>query len=92
MASSSRNILSLQGRGRAVPYLLDRVEATRGKLLNLLKISHEEYLKLLEEFQRKEKTYEQAITEYQRKLFRPDRTRSWGADRTPHPGSGTEGW
>ncbi len=38
------------------------------ELLSLLKISHEEYLKLLEEFQRKEKTYEQAITEYQRKL------------------------
>lgn len=39
------------------------------ELLKLLKISHEEYLKTLEEFQRREKTYEQSISDYQRKLF-----------------------
>jgi tetratricopeptide (TPR) repeat protein len=39
------------------------------ELLKLLKISHEEYLKALEDFQRREKTYEQTISDYQRKLF-----------------------
>lgn len=38
------------------------------ELLKLLKISHEEYLKALEDFQRKEKIYEQSISNYQRKL------------------------
>ncbi len=38
------------------------------ELLKLLKMSHEEYLKALEEFDRKEKSYEQAIAGYQRKL------------------------
>ena len=38
------------------------------ELLKLLKISHEEYLKALEEFQHKEKGYEQSISNYQRKL------------------------
>ena len=37
-------------------------------LLQLLKISHEEYLKALEDFQQRERTYEQAISSYQRKL------------------------
>ncbi len=37
-------------------------------LLKLLKISHEEYLKALENFQQREKSYEQAISSYQRKL------------------------
>jgi len=37
-------------------------------LLKLLKISHEEYLKALEDFQQREKFYEQAISSYQRKL------------------------
>ena len=39
------------------------------ELLKLLKISHEEYLKALEDFQRREKTYEQSISSYQRKLL-----------------------
>ncbi len=39
------------------------------ELLKLLKISHEEYLKALEDFQRREKTYEQSISDYQRKLM-----------------------
>ncbi|MDZ7793372.1 MAG: tetratricopeptide repeat protein [Spirochaetia bacterium] len=37
-------------------------------LLKLLKISHEEYLKALEDFQQRERFYEQAISNYQRKL------------------------
>lgn len=47
--------------------LLD-LKRRENELLQLLKISHEEYLSLLDEFQRKEKGYEQAILEYQRKL------------------------
>lgn len=39
-----------------------------GELLTLLKISHEEYLKTLEDFQKKERTYEQALLSYQRKI------------------------
>ncbi len=39
------------------------------ELLKLLKISHEEYLKALEDFQRREKIYEQSINNYQRKLL-----------------------
>lgn len=38
------------------------------ELMRLLKISHEEYLSALEEFQRREKAYDQAIAAYQRKL------------------------
>jgi TolA-binding protein len=38
------------------------------ELLKLLKWSHEEALKSVEEFQRREKAYEQAISVYQRKL------------------------
>jgi len=38
------------------------------ELLKLLKWSHEEALKSVEEFQRREKAYEQAINAYQRKL------------------------
>lgn len=39
------------------------------ELLKLIKISHEEYLKALEDFQRREKTYEQSISRYQRRLI-----------------------
>jgi len=39
------------------------------ELLKLLKISHEEYLKVLEDFQRREKIYEQSISDYQRRLL-----------------------
>jgi tetratricopeptide (TPR) repeat protein len=38
------------------------------QLLKLLKWSHEETLRTLEEFQRREKTYEQALAAYQRRL------------------------
>lgn len=39
------------------------------ELLKLLRISHKQYLKVINDFQKREKTYEQAITEYQKKLF-----------------------
>ncbi len=38
------------------------------ELLKLLKMSHEEYLKSLEDFQRRERSYEQAISSYQKRL------------------------
>jgi tetratricopeptide (TPR) repeat protein len=38
------------------------------ELLKLLRISHEEYLKALEQFRRQEKEYEHAISSYQRRL------------------------
>jgi len=43
------------------------------ELLKLLKWSHEESLKTIEEFQRREKTYEQAIAAYQRKIINLDK-------------------
>jgi len=57
-------------RYEAAQYRISLIDLRKREqeLLQLLKISHEEYLKLLEEFQRKEKGYEQAILEYQRKL------------------------
>ncbi len=39
------------------------------ELARLLKWSHEDFLRSLEEFQRREKTYEQAIEAYQKKLI-----------------------
>ena len=38
------------------------------ELLKLLKWSHEEYLKMLEDFQRRERSYEQALASYQRRI------------------------
>lgn len=38
------------------------------EMLQLLKMSHEEHLKSIEDFQRKEKEYEQAIVVYQKKI------------------------
>ncbi len=38
------------------------------ELVRLLKISHEEYLDTVEEFIQREKAYEQALTEYQKRL------------------------
>lgn len=38
------------------------------ELLKLLKMSHEESLKIIEDYQRREKTYEQAITAYQKRI------------------------
>jgi TolA-binding protein len=54
----------------AARYRLSLIDLKRREeeLLKLLKLSHEEYLKALEEFDRREKSYEQAIAGYQRKL------------------------
>lgn len=45
--------------------LFDREEV----LMDLLKLSHEEYIGSLEEFQRRERTYEQALGVYQRRIL-----------------------
>ncbi len=47
---------------------LIRYKYREDELLKLLKWSHEESLKLVEEYQRREKTYEQAVAMYQRRL------------------------
>jgi tetratricopeptide (TPR) repeat protein len=47
---------------------LIRYKYREEELLKLLKWSHEESLKIIEEFQRREKTYEQALSVYQRRL------------------------
>ena len=54
----------------AARYRLSLIEYKKreNELLRLLKWSHEEALKSVEEFNRREKTYEQAIDAYQRKL------------------------
>jgi TolA-binding protein len=52
---------------------LIRIKKRENELLKLLKLSHEEALKTMEEFQRKERTYEQAISAYQRKLTTSDK-------------------
>ena len=49
-------------------FLID-FKKRENELLKLLKWSHEESLKTIEEFQRREKTYEQAIAAYQRKII-----------------------
>ncbi len=53
---------------------LIKLKRRENELLRLLKISHEELLKTLEEFQKKERTYEQAISAYQKKLAARSRT------------------
>jgi tetratricopeptide (TPR) repeat protein len=54
-------------------YRLSLIEFKRreNELLKLLRWSHEEALKSVEEFRRREKAYEQAIAVYQRKLASP---------------------
>lgn len=42
--------------------------AREDELLKLLKTSHEESLRIIEDYQRREKTYEQAITAYQKRI------------------------
>lgn len=37
-------------------------------LLSMLKISHEEALRIVEDYQRRERTYEQAVTSYQKRI------------------------
>jgi tetratricopeptide (TPR) repeat protein len=47
--------------------LIDQTDK-QDELLKLLKMSHEESLKIIEDYQRREKTYEQAITAYQKRI------------------------
>ena len=55
-------------------YRLSLIEFKKreNELLELLRWSHEEALKSVEEFRRREKAYEQAIAAYQRRLSSPD--------------------
>ena len=46
------------------------------ELLKLLKYSHEEYLRAIEQFERKEKSYEQALASFQRKMREEDSPQS----------------
>lgn len=54
----------------AAKYRISMIEFKKKEqeLLKLLKWSHEESLKTIQEFQKREKTYEQAIVAYQRKI------------------------
>jgi tetratricopeptide (TPR) repeat protein len=54
----------------AALYRLALIQQTdkQDELLKLLKLSHEESLMIIEEYQRREKTYEQAITAYQKRI------------------------
>lgn len=54
----------------ASSYRVSLIEQTvkEEELLKLLKMSHEESLKIIEDYQRREKTYEQAITAYQKRI------------------------
>ena len=47
--------------------LIDQTDK-EDELIKLLKISHEESLKIIEDYQRREKTYEQAISTYQKRI------------------------
>lgn len=51
-------------------YRISLIEQTakEEELLKLLKMSHEESLKIIEDYQRREKTYEQAINAYQKRI------------------------
>ncbi len=51
-------------------YRISLIEQTgkEDELLKLLKMSHEESLKIIEDYQRREKTYEQAINAYQKRI------------------------
>lgn len=51
-------------------YRVSLIEQTgkEEELLKLLKVSHEESLKIIEDYQRREKTYEQAINAYQKRI------------------------
>ncbi len=51
-------------------YRLSLIERTsrEEELLGLLKLSHEESLRVIEEYQRRERTYEQAINAYQKRI------------------------
>ncbi len=68
----SRIILDYPTSAKAVPAkykiaLIDQA-STQEELLNLLKISHEELLKISEEYDKTKKSYDQTVTVYQKQL------------------------
>ncbi|HRR01432.1 MAG TPA: tetratricopeptide repeat protein [Treponemataceae bacterium] len=54
----------------AASYRISLIKQTakEDELLKLLKMSHEESLRIIEDYQRRERTYEQAITAYQKRI------------------------
>jgi len=61
---------------------LIRLKYRERELLTLLKWSHEESLRVIEEFQRREKAYEQALSVYQRRLSEAGLSQG---EKTPAP-------
>ena len=59
---------SVKYEAAAYKLSLIRYKYRENELLTLLKWSHEESLRVIEEFQRREKAYEQALAVYQRRL------------------------
>jgi TolA-binding protein len=59
-------------RAEAADYRLSVIELSRREesLLKLLRWSHQEYLNAVDEFEQREKTYEEALTEYRERLRR----------------------
>jgi outer membrane protein assembly factor BamD (BamD/ComL family) len=59
-------------RAEAADYRLSIIELSRREesLLKLLRWSHQEYLNAIDEFERREKTYEEALAEYRERLRR----------------------
>lgn len=54
----------------AAQYRISLIEQTdrEEELLKLLKVSHEESLRVIEDYQRRQRTYEQAVTAYQKRI------------------------
>ncbi|PIE98580.1 MAG: hypothetical protein CR988_02610 [Treponema sp.] len=61
---------SSSAKGEAARYRIALIDqaATQEELLRLLKLSHEESLRLAEEYQKQQKTYEHVIEAYQKQL------------------------
>jgi outer membrane protein assembly factor BamD (BamD/ComL family) len=59
-------------RAEAAEYRLSVIELSRREesLLKLLQWSHQEYLNAIDEFEQRERTYEEALTEYRERLRR----------------------
>jgi TolA-binding protein len=59
-------------RSEAAEYRLSVIELSRREesLLKLLQWSHQEYLNAIDEFEQRERTYEEALTEYRERLRR----------------------
>ncbi len=59
---------SVKREAAAYRLALLKETAKQDELLKLLKMSHEESLRVIEDYQRREKTYEQAIVAYQKRI------------------------